>query len=82
MSKEEAEAYGHNAIDLVVLDSSYELYYRGEPIQTWTAEDLLTCPNINPYNIQARPKHGKANVNIKDDEAQCTVPHDVYWGKA
>ena len=26
----EPEAYGHEAIDLVVLDSSYELYYRGE----------------------------------------------------
>ena len=78
----EPEAYGHEAIDLVVLDSSYELYYRGEPIQTWTAEDLLTCPNINPYNIQARLKNGKANVDTKDDKAQYSVPRDVYWGKA
>ena len=78
----EPEAYGHEAIDLVVLDSDYELYYRGEEIQSWAAEDLLACPNINPVHIYAELKDGKEDINTEDDETQYAVPLDVYWGEA
>ena len=78
----EPEAYSHEAVDLAVLDSSYQLYYRGEIIQAHAADDLLDCPNIHPTHIYAELKDDPKNVDTEDDKAQYSVSRDVYWGKA